>query len=52
MWEVTIKTDCLGGSTFVAKHKIKARTERSALSKAYAIIGDRSGEIVEIKKIG
>lgn len=52
MWKVTIKTHCLGGTEFVRTHEIKARTEKSALSKAYAMIGNSSSEIVEIVKIG
>ena len=45
---VTIKIEGLTGTRTMVR-EIKAKTEKSALSKAYLIIGNQSGQILEIK---
>lgn len=44
---ITIEITGLGG-TRTREHTIKAKTEESAISKAWLIIGDRSGEILKV----
>jgi hypothetical protein len=41
-WKVMIVIEGLGG-IFKREHLIKAKTEKSAMSKAYAMIGNQTG---------
>lgn len=43
-WKVMIVIEGLGG-IFKREHLIKAKTEKSAWSKAYAIVGNQTGHI-------
>lgn len=46
-WKVMIVIEGLGGIS-KREHVIKAKTEKSALSKAYFMIGNQSGHVESI----
>jgi hypothetical protein len=48
-FKVTIKIQGLMGTT-ERSHEVKAKTISSARKKAYAIIGNQSGEIISIEE--